>query len=384
MQARHDRPSMLLRSSSCLLATLALGAALAACAGDPGPRPPLGGGVPEVEVPKEVKLLPEPTNAPEDLPGVNTSELNERERGVYWRLVSQLYAPCPEVAVSIAECVKEQRECASCVPAAQLLSDMAHAGASPTVAIAAFNARFGAGAKTVDLADSPARGPADAPVTIIVWSDFECPACGHAVPVIDEILEKHPKDVRLVHKLYPLKSHTHSRPAARASIAARKQGKYWEMEKMLFSHQKALEDSDLKEYAKSVGLDMKRFEKDFADPKADEIIDRDRAEADKQGLTGTPFILVNGREFDLGFFRVDTDLEPWIVSEVAIARKAAEKKAIGAVGATLSGEGKGPVAPVNKGVPAAPASTGTPAAPANSGAPAAPVATSAPSASAKP
>ena len=333
-------------------------ALVTACAGNPEPKS--GGPVAEVPIPKEVKLLPDPKTEPEDLPGVDMRDMTAREREVYWRLVSQLYAPCPEEAVSIATCVKEQRACASCVPAADLIAARVRDGAGANEAIAAFNVRFGNDVKTVDLADSPTRGPADAPVTIVVWSDFECPACGHAVPFLDEVLEKHANDVRLVHKLYPLKSHLRSRPAAKASIAARRQGKYWEMERALFKHQRALEDADLESYAKEIGLDMKRYAKDIADPKCDEIIDRDRAEADKQGLSGTPFILVNGREFDLGFFRLDKDLEPWIASEVELARK----KAIAAVGATLSGEGKGPVSPLGTGVqPAGTGATTTTAAP---------------------
>ncbi len=364
--------------------------------GDPH-VPPGGGGVATVAIAPDVKLLPAPESDPEDLPGVDTSELTPRERRNYWRWVSQLYAPCPELAVSIAQCVKEQSACSACVPAARFLAERARAGAPQNEAIGAFTVRFGANVRNVDMADSPSRGPAGAPVTIVVWSDFECPACGFAVPYLDSLLEKFPEDVRLVHKLYPLKSHTHSREAARAAIAARRQGKYWEMEKELFSHQKHLEEADLEKYAKGIGLNMVRYAQDYADPKAEEVIERDRAEADKQGLSGTPFILVNGREFDLSYFRLDRDLEPWIVAEAAVQRKAAEQRAISGVGAVLSGAGKGPVGPLgvpagsgapaaSSGVPAAGSapvgSSGVPAV--GSGAPAAGVATGAPSAAAKP
>lgn len=375
-----------------IAATLAVTAALAACSGDPHAR---GGGaaVATVAIAPDVKLLPAPSTEPEDLPGVDTSELTPRERHNYWRWVSQLYAPCSELAVSIAQCVKEDRACGTCVPAAKFLAERARSGAPQNEAIAAFGVRFGADVKKIDMADSPSRGPATAPVTIVVWSDFECPACGFAVPYLDSLLEKHPDDVRLVHKLYPLKSHPHSRAAARASIAARRQGKYWEMEKELFAHQKHLEDSDLAGYARGIGLDMARYARDIADPKAEELIERDRAEAEKQGLSGTPFIVINGREFDLAFFRLDRDLEPWIVLEAETQRKEAERRAIAGVAAALSGAGKGPVGPLgvagsgtaapvaSTGVP--PASTGVPAA--GSAAPgAAPVATGAPSATAKP
>jgi protein-disulfide isomerase len=351
-----------------------LAAVAVACASDPNARTVPAATGATVTIPPDTKLLPAPTSVePEDLAGVNISDLNERERHAYWRWVSQLYAPCPDEAVSIAQCVKDQRPCADCVPAARFLAARARAGAGQSEAIAAFRVRFGRDVKKVDLADSPARGPASAPVTMIIWSDFECPACGFAVPYIDDLLEKHPNDVRLIHKLYPLKVHAHSRQAAKAAIAAKRQGKYWEMEKQLFSHQKHLEDADLEEYARNIGLDMNRFSRDFIDPTAEDIIDRDRAEADKQGLTGTPFILINGREFDLAFFKLDRDLEAWIDAEVETHKKAGEqkasdqkegeKRAAAAVGAALTGDGKGTVGPMSTAVPAAsavPAATAKP------------------------
>ncbi len=300
-----------------------------------------------VEVAREPKLLNVPETEPEELPGVDTSELNARERRAFWLWVSQLYAPCPEVAVSIAACVKEERACSACLPAARFLAERARDGADRGEAMAAFSIRFGADVKKVDLADSPSRGPASAAVTIVVWSDFECPACGFAVPFLDQLVEKYPEDVRLVHKLYPLKAHTHARAAAKAALAAKKQGKYWELEKIFFKNQKALEDADIEEHAAKAGLDMKRFRKDLGDPKADEIIERDKAEADKQGLAGTPFILINGRELDLALFRIDRDLGAWVEAEIEMRKKDAARVAVGASAP------EGTSAPVTTSAPAA-------------------------------
>lgn len=364
-----------MRTHLSLLATsIAIAVTAAACV-DPKPAPRGPHTSLEVAIPPETKLLDPPKTEPQELRDVDTSGLDERERGLLWRWASQLYAPCPEIPVSVAECVQDQRPCAACVPAARFLAARARSGDSQNEAIVAFTLRFGPNVRKVDLGDSPARGPANAPITIVVWSDFECPACGHAVPLLEETLEAHPNDVRLVHKLYPLKSHTHSRSAARAALAAKNQGKYWEMERVLFSHQRALEDSDLAKYAKDIGLDMTRFKRDFADPKADEIIERDRAEADKHGLTGTPFILINGRELDLSLFHVDPDLEDWIATELEIQRRDGELRAMAAVGATLTGEGRGPVGPLSTGVPASPSASTpapAPAPPAPPPAPAAP------------
>lgn len=374
-----------MRTSLLSCALLVSVVACAACLGDPkDPKPPRTDAT--VTIPPETKLLPAPTSEPEELPAIDTSELTQRERSLFWRWASQLYSPCPSIAVSVATCVKENRPCAACGPAARFLVERARSGDSNNEAIVAFATRFSPDIKKVDLADSPAKGPASAKVTVVVWSDYECPACGHFVPLVERVFEKHKDEIRLVHKLYPLNSHSHSRPAARAALAAKKQGKYWEMEKVLFSHQKALEDADLEGYAKEIGLDLNKFRKDFADTKAaDEIIDRDRDEADKHGLTGTPFILINGREIDLALFKIERDLEPWILTELEIIKKQAELDAIAALGATLQGQGLGPVGPLSTGVPATPSTSGapsaTPVAPSGSAAPStAPVAPSAPGA----
>lgn len=258
---------------------------------------------------------------PQDLPGVDTSDLVAREKRQWWKLVSQLYSPCPEEAVSIAQCVKEQRPCAACPAAAQMLASRVRAGATVAESEAAYGARFGPNIKKPDLTGSPSRGPEDALVTVVVWSDFQCPACKRAMPVIDEAVEKHAAHVRLVHKMYPLKFHTHAEVAAKAAVAAHNQGRYWQFEKLLFDNQHALTETDLDKYAKAVGLDMTRFHADMASEKTAAVIQRDKSEADKAGLNGTPFILVNGREVISGLFPLESELEPWIALDVDLARR---------------------------------------------------------------
>jgi protein-disulfide isomerase len=283
---------------------------------------------------------------PQDLPGVDTSELVPRERRQWWKLVSQLYSPCPDQAVSIAQCVKEQRPCAACPAAAQMLASRVRSGATVAECEAVYGARFGPNVKNPDLTGSPSRGPADAPVTIVVWSDFQCPACKHALPVIDQAAEKHANHVRLVHKFYPLKFHTHAEVAAKAAVAAHNQGRYWQFEKLLFDNQNALTETDLDKYAKAVGLDMARFHADMGSEKTAAVIQRDKAEAEKAGLSGTPFILVNGREVVLGLFRVDSELEPWVALEVDLAQKSkAMMKAAPAPSSPPPGDARPPTAP---------------------------------------
>jgi DSBA-like thioredoxin domain-containing protein len=123
-----------------------------------------------------------------------------------------------------------------------------------------------------------------------------------------------------VHKFYPLHFHTRAEPAARAAIAALDQGRYWEMERALFDHQGEQTDVDFDRYAKELGLDLARFHEDMRADRTTKILERDRADADRAGLTGTPFILINGREFDLNYFHPDVDLEPWVALELELVQ----------------------------------------------------------------
>ncbi len=262
--------------------------------------------------PANAPPLPAATSEPKPLPGLESLTLEGREKALFWQLLSQLYTPCASEAVSIRQCLEEARPCAACTPAARLLGEKIREGASADEARDIYGERFGPNLKQVDAADSPALGPKDAPVTIMVWSDFECPHCRLGLPVIERVQERHPTQVRLVHKFYPLRQHTHAAAAARAAIAAQNQGRYWEMERLLFENQEAQADSDLDHYATDLKLDLKRFHADMAADRTTKILERDHEDAERAGLTGTPFILINGREFTTGHFHVNLDLDAWV------------------------------------------------------------------------
>lgn len=301
---------------SVLLAmTLAL---VAGCDGLSQPQTPKQTVVVALPGPAGAKPLEGATDEPSALPGVKTDDLDDRERRAWWKLVNTLYAPCSDQAVSIRQCVAQERPCAACRPAASLLAAKVHEGAGMDQARALYAIRFGPETKKIEVYDSPSRGPVEAPVTIVVWSDFECPHCRMAMPILDRAVSKlHPK-VRVVHKFYPLHQHTYAEGAARAAIAAKNQDKYWEMERLLFEHQSQQTDADLDSYAQQLRLDTKRFRADMSAQKTTEIIARDRADAEKVGLDGTPFIVINGRQFDSSYFHLDSDLEPWLALEIEL------------------------------------------------------------------
>jgi protein-disulfide isomerase len=141
----------------------------------------------------------------------------------------------------------------------------------------------------------PARGPADARVTLVEFSDFQCPFCQRAKPVLDEIATRHPKDVRIVYRNLPLESlHPRARESAEAAACAADGNKFWEYHDKLFANNRALGDEDLRKYAAEVGLDAKTFDECLRTRRHRDQIDADVEEARRIGITGTPAFVVNG------------------------------------------------------------------------------------------
>lgn len=253
--------------------------------------------------------------------GVDTSNLSPRERREWLAQVGELLAPCPEVPVSIAQCVNEARPCKTCLPAAQFLARQVQAGRAKKEREEAFRARFDASkVKPIDVDGSPTVGPPDAAVTIVEWADFQCPFCRLVSPMLDAIVERFDGQVRLVYKFYPLKGHPQGEIAARAAVAAMNQGKFWEMHHLLFDNQERLEQPDLEKYAKQLKLDVAQFRKDMTSADTTERIEKDKKRAEELNLEGTPFLFVNGREADLSILANPyDDLEEWVRLDIELA-----------------------------------------------------------------
>jgi protein-disulfide isomerase len=140
--------------------------------------------------------------------------------------------------------------------------------------------------------DDPVRGNRKAPVTVIEFSDFQCPFCSRAVATVKELEAN--KSVRVVWKHLPLSFHPNAMPAALAAEAAREQGKFWEMHDKLFSNQAALSEAIYLQYARELGLDVKRFQEAVQSPRLQARVREDLAAAGSAGVTGTPTFVVNG------------------------------------------------------------------------------------------
>jgi protein-disulfide isomerase len=149
----------------------------------------------------------------------------------------------------------------------------------------------------VEVGKAPAKGPANAPVTIVAFSDFECPFCSRVLPALKQIEEQYKDKVRIAFKHQPLPFHANAKPAAAASMAAHEQGKFWEYHDKLFANQRALDRASLERYAEELKLDMGKFKAALDSGKYNELIEADSAEGMRVGANGTPTFFINGRTF---------------------------------------------------------------------------------------
>jgi protein-disulfide isomerase len=146
-----------------------------------------------------------------------------------------------------------------------------------------------------------AKGLETAPITIVEYSDFQCPFCNRVVPTLDKLYKTYPDKIRIIFKQYPLSFHKDARPAAKAALAAGRQGKFWEMYDMLFKNQsawagKANAKETFSAYAKDLGLNVTQFQTDSADKAIRARVESDTTAGLLAGINATPTFYLNGKQ----------------------------------------------------------------------------------------
>jgi protein-disulfide isomerase len=178
----------------------------------------------------------------------------------------------------------------------------------------------------VSIDGAPVRGMADAPVTLVEFSDFHCPFCKRVQPTLEKVLERYPQNVKLVFRDFPLdKLHPQARRAAEAAQCAHDQGKFWDYHDVLFTHAPQASSGDLKKYAGQVGLDMSQFQACLSEGVHQGTVQKDFVAGTKLGITGTPMFFINGRPFS-GALPLERFVQV-IEEELAQAQVASEKAA---------------------------------------------------------
>lgn len=140
------------------------------------------------------------------------------------------------------------------------------------------------------------KGNPEARVTIVEFSDFQCPACGGAAPAVEQILETFSGQVKVIFRHFPLSFHPLARPASLASLCAEEQGKFWEYHDKIFGNQQKLSDASLKEWAKELGMDRAKFNVCFDEKRYESKVDEDYSLGQEVGVNATPTFFVNGKK----------------------------------------------------------------------------------------
>lgn len=259
----------------------------------------------------------QPAASREPIPGVDLADLDDKKIDRFYALVDSLQSPCGK-AHSLRTSLSTDKECKRTPFAAryvvQLLSDELDDG--EVKQFYELHYKKAAAVQSFALDGVPHSGPADAPVKLVEFFDYGCGACKQFAPILEEALSAFSTDAVLYYKQFPLPKHTNSKLAAQAALAAQAQGKFKEMHKLLFDKSPLHGKAELTRYAKSLGLDMTKFEADFA--AALSRVEAEVTEGDKAGIMGTPTLYINGRIYEGPAH--PKYLRMWIEEELAVNR----------------------------------------------------------------
>jgi protein-disulfide isomerase len=151
----------------------------------------------------------------------------------------------------------------------------------------------------VDESRDHVQGPAEAPVTLVEYGDYECPYCGAAYPIVKEVQARLGDRLRFVFRNFPITtSHPHAERAAEAAEAAAAQDRFWEMHDLLYENQRRLRDEDLRAYAEKLGLDVESFDRELAEHVHADRVREDFMAGVRSGVNGTPTFFINGARHD--------------------------------------------------------------------------------------
>ncbi|HSL81833.1 MAG TPA: thioredoxin domain-containing protein [Thermoanaerobaculia bacterium] len=202
----------------------------------------------------------------------------------YQQNQGQIRAPKEQVAGQIAEYLRQARASEAYEGFMRSLEEEA-------------DVSYDLGPYRVEIATEgePAAGPEDAPVTIVEFSDFECPYCSRVVPTLKRVQEEYGDRVRLVFKQYPLPNHAQAQKAGEASLCAHDQGKFWELHDAMFADQQNLGPEALVAKAERLGLDVTAFRECLQSGRYADAVQEDLREGARAGVSGTPAMFVNGR-----------------------------------------------------------------------------------------
>ena len=231
-------------------------------------------------------------------PGIDISKLDEFERKVFFRVINREPSACGK-GHSLIDSVKHDSGCRASFYAVRYVEHLVDSGFTDSEISDKLEMRFHAPRHTpIDVSAAPMKGNAAGRVTVVEFVDYECPHCKHAQPLMRQLVEEYPNDVKVYFKQFPLSSHTNARLAAECAVAAQKQGKFWPLNEKIWANSENLTAAVLEKSAKEVGLDVARWRHDRDSDEVKGRVEKDRAEGINLGINATPTIYINGRKYD--------------------------------------------------------------------------------------
>jgi protein-disulfide isomerase len=244
--------------------------------------------------------------------GVDLSKLSESQRSTFFQIINSEPSACDKPH-SLAKSLRDDDKCRDSLIAAQFVADYLQAGA-PTSEVRTGLQEVTKSLKPRDIPveGRPVYGSENAPVTVVVFADFECPHCKMEAPKLRKTVDQFRGRARLIFKHFPLGGHVRAKQAAIATEAALEQGKFWEMHDIVFANQDKLEDGDILSYAAQIGLDVEKFKASYNARKGKGVVEADKKHGEEAGVDGTPAVFVNGRRANGRYILFGGELSGWI------------------------------------------------------------------------
>lgn len=242
-----------------------------------------------------------------NLPGNDMKGLTAAQKTTVLAVLREFACPCG-CDMKVAQCRVEDPACGQSLTLAGQAIEAAAAGRtaaqirkllsdSALVKAASQRDRLLLDPVPLNILGAPIKGPAGARITLVEFSDFQCPFCIKAVRDLDAVMKAYPKDVRLIYKQFPLDTHSQAALASRAALAAHAQGKFWPLHDKMYANSRAINRDAVLAWARELGLEMTRFTKSFDSPETQAAVNRDLADGSRAGVAATPTIFINGKKY---------------------------------------------------------------------------------------
>jgi protein-disulfide isomerase len=236
---------------------------------------------------------------------VDFTGMSEAQKKTAVRVMGQQNCNCG-CSMTIATCREKDSSCRRSLIFARTINDALREGKTEDDVVRVLKAKAdtfiearmpddGDAFYNIEVGNSPVRGPKNAPIVIVEFSDFQCPYCARIQTELDKVLRAFPTDVRLVYKHFPLNIHQYARQAAHASMVAHAQGKFWQMHDKMFQNFSSINEENIKKWAREIGMNMKEFEKAMQLGTHEMAIQKDVSDGAAARVLGTPTVFLNGK-----------------------------------------------------------------------------------------